>query len=107
IIVPAGDSRRYHYLVEDGEVELVSAHPSANGNGDDTGVLATLKTGDYFGHVTRPSLDCAVRARTRVRLLAIDRDAADALSEVRPDLALLLKRGVTVPANEPVPPKSP
>jgi CRP-like cAMP-binding protein len=91
IIVPSGDSRRYHYLVEAGEVEILS-HP-AHANGPDANVLSTLKAGDYFGHVTRPSLDCQVRARTRVRLLAIDREAADALSEVRPDLALLLKLG--------------
>jgi hypothetical protein len=30
-----------------------------------------------------------------VRLLAIDREAADALSAVRPDLALLLKKGTS------------
>ena len=87
IIVPAGEVRRYHYLVEIGEVEVVS------GAGNNGAILTTLKPGDYFGHVTRPSPDCCLRARTRVRLLAIDRSAADALSEVRPDLAMLLKQG--------------
>src|SRR5439155_19534067 len=74
IIVPAGEVRRYHYLVEIGEVEVVS------GAGNNGAILTTLKPGDYFGHMTRPSPDCCLRARTRVRLLAIDRSAADALS---------------------------
>jgi NADH dehydrogenase len=97
IIVPAGDSRHYHYLVEAGEVEVLSGAPQ--GTGASATVLSKLKAGDYFGHITRPSLDCQVRARTRVRLVAIDRQAADALSEVRPDLALLLKQGAP-PATE-------
>jgi CRP-like cAMP-binding protein len=59
-------------------------------------VVATLKPGQYFGHVTTPNAECCIRARTRVRLLAIDRDAANALSEVRPDLALLLKQNAPV-----------
>ena len=52
----------------------------------------SLHTGDYFSHLDHPGSDCAMRARTRVRLLGIDRDAADALSAVRPDLAILLKQ---------------
>jgi NADH dehydrogenase len=106
IIVPAGESRRYHYLVEAGEVEVLSAvsHEQAEG----ATIVSTLKAGDYFGHVTRPSVDCQLRARTRVRLLAIDREAADALSEVRPDLALLLKEGGARSGSDSVPiPKSP
>jgi CRP-like cAMP-binding protein len=78
-------------------VEILSGAPP--GNGTSATVLAQLKAGDYFGHITRPSVDCQVRARTRVRLLAIEREAADALSEVRPDLALLLKQGA-LPATE-------
>jgi len=58
-------------------------------------VLSSLKASDYFGDVTRPSLECCIRARTRVRLLAIDREAAEALSAVRPDVAMLLKQGGT------------
>jgi CRP-like cAMP-binding protein len=92
IIVPAGESRPYHYLVETGEVEVLSAALN-HGTTADATIVSTLKPGDYFGHVTRPSVDCQLRARTRVRLLAIDREAADALSGVRPDLAMLLKEG--------------
>lgn len=87
IIVPAGETRRYHYLVEAGEVEIVLA----NGNSE----VTFLKIGDYFGHTTRPSSDCSIRARTRVRLLSIDGYAAEALSAVRPDIARLLKQGAT------------
>jgi NADH:quinone reductase (non-electrogenic) len=90
IIVAQNDTRRFHYLVESGEVEVINA------TGGSESVVATLKPGQYFGHVTRPSAECCIRARTRVRLLAIDRDAADALSEVRPDLALILKQNAPV-----------
>jgi CRP-like cAMP-binding protein len=74
-------------VVESGDVDVVSN----DGNGES--LAGSFKEGDYFGHVTPPSPDCCIRARTRVRLLAIDREAADALSAVRPDLALLLKKG--------------
>jgi len=87
VIVPGGETRPYHYLVKAGEVDVVAK--SAAGES----LLATLKVGQYFGHVTRPNVDCCIRARTRVRLLAIDGDAAEALSEVRPDLAQILKAG--------------
>src|SRR6266540_1525299 len=87
VIVAEGDTRRYHYLVEAGEVEVLRR------TGNSQSVLSTLKAGDYFGHATRPEPDFSIRARTRVRLLAIDRDAADALSHVRPDLAMMLKEG--------------
>jgi CRP-like cAMP-binding protein len=92
VIVPLGETRRYHYLVEAGEVDVVA--PQAAGES----LLATLKMGEYFGHATRPNTDCCIRARTRVRLLAIDGDAAEALSEVRPDLAILLKQGTRTEA---------
>jgi CRP-like cAMP-binding protein len=87
IIVAAGETSSYHYLVESGEVDIVS--------NDRTGeaLVGSFKAGDYFGHVTELSPDCCIRSRTRVRLLVIDREAADALSAVRPDLALLLKKG--------------
>lgn len=89
IIVAAGETLRYHYLVESGDVDVVSS-------GDNGGVLlGSLKTGDYFGDVTRPNSACCIRARNRVRLLAIDREAAEALSAVRPDIAMLLKQGAT------------
>ncbi len=87
VIVPSGDTRHYHYIVEAGEVEVVASQRERES------VLATLQAGDYFGHVTRPQPEASIRARTRVRLLVIDRSAADALSEVRPDLATILKEG--------------
>lgn len=87
VIVPLGEIRPYHYLVEAGEVDIVAQQ------GAGESLLATLKVGEYFGHATRPNADCCIRARTRVRLLAIDGDAAQALTEVRPDLAMLLKQG--------------
>jgi NADH:ubiquinone reductase (H+-translocating) len=97
IIVPAGETRRYHYLVESGEVDVVS-----NDRGGEI-LAGSHKAGDYFGDATRPSPDCNIRARTRVRLLAIDREAADALSAVRPDLAMLLKQGTSgTPEKQPV-----
>jgi CRP-like cAMP-binding protein len=64
---------------------------SSDGNGE--AILHSLKAGDYFGEGARPQPDCWIRARTRVRLLAIDCEVADALSAVRPDAAMLLKRG--------------
>jgi hypothetical protein len=57
--------------------------------------VTTLRRGQYFGH-SIPSAECCIRARTRVRLLAIDGAVADALGEVRPDLALLLKQDAPV-----------
>jgi NADH dehydrogenase len=93
IIASANETRRYHYLVESGEVDIVS------GPADGEILLSSLKAGDYFGHLTRPGPDFLIRARTRVRLLAIDRHAADALSAVRPDLALLLKQNTRNTAN--------
>jgi NADH dehydrogenase len=87
MIVNQGDTRRYHYLIDTGEVEVLVR------NGNSLSVRTTLKAGDYFGHATRAETDSFIRARTRVRLLVIDRDAADALSHVRPDLALMLKEG--------------
>jgi NADH dehydrogenase len=86
IIVPPDDTRHFHYLVETGEVEFVAAA------GGSELILTTLKPGQYFGHETRTPAECCIRARTRVRLLAIDPEAAIALSALRPDLAVLLKQ---------------
>src|SRR5215469_5293009 len=85
IIVGAGETRRYHYMVESGQVDVVA------NNQDGEVILSSLKAGDYFGDDCRPVSDCRIRARTRVRLLAIDSEAASALSLVRPDLATILK----------------
>ncbi|HKU24843.1 MAG TPA: FAD-dependent oxidoreductase [Candidatus Sulfotelmatobacter sp.] len=85
IIIAAGETRKYHYLVESGQVDVVST------DRDGEVVLSSLKDGDYFGNESQPASGCCIRARTRVRLLAIDSEAADALSAVRPDLATILK----------------
>jgi CRP-like cAMP-binding protein len=92
IIVAAGETRRYHYLVESGDVDVVSS----DGTGE--AILQSLRAGDYFGEGARPKLDCCIRARTRVRLLAIDTEVADALSAVRPDAAMLLKQSKSATA---------
>jgi CRP-like cAMP-binding protein len=85
IIIAAGETRKYHYLVESGQVDVVSS------DRDGEVVLSSLEDGDYFGAESQPASGCCIRARTRVRLLAIDSEAADALSAVRPDLATILK----------------
>ena len=85
IIIAAGETRRYHYLVESGEVDVVA------GDRDHEAILSSLKEGDYFGDDCGPVSECSIRARTRVRLLEIGSEAADALSSVRPDLATILK----------------
>jgi CRP-like cAMP-binding protein len=87
LIVAAGETTRNHYLVESGDVDVFSI----DRNGE--ALVGSFKAGDYFGHETGLSPDCCIRSRTQVRLLAIDREAAAALSAVRPDLALLLKKG--------------
>jgi CRP-like cAMP-binding protein len=86
-IVAAGETRRFHYLVESGDLEVVSS------DGSKEAILQSLEPGDYFGEGARPTPDCSIRARTRVRLLAIDTQVAEALSAVRPDAAMLLKQG--------------
>jgi len=85
IIVGAGETRRYHYMVESGQVDVVA------NNQDGEVILSSLKAGDYFGDDCRPLSECCIRARTRVRLLAIASEAAAALSTIRPDLATILK----------------
>jgi len=90
IIVAPDDTRPFHYLVESGEVDMV-ADASSGGS-----VVTTLKPGQYFGQETRTTSECCLRARTRVRLLVIHREAANALSALRPDLALLLKQNAPI-----------
>ena len=84
IIVAPDDTRPFHYLVQTGDVDVI-AGPAGNET-----IVTTLKSGQYFGHQSRMTSGCCIRARTRVRLLAIHPEAARALSELRPDLALLL-----------------
>jgi hypothetical protein len=86
VIASADETRQYHYLVERGEVDVVA------GDKSDEHVLTTLRSGDYFCHLSNPSPAGSIRARTRVHLLGIDGYAAEALNAVRPDLAALLKQ---------------
>ena len=71
--------------MESGEVDVV-----AGGKNSET-VVTTLRAGDYFSHLSHQVPACSLRARTRVRLLGIDRNAAEALGAVRPDLTTLLE----------------
>jgi NADH:ubiquinone reductase (H+-translocating) len=86
VVIGQNDSEQFHYLVQSGELEIV------DGLADSQSALATVKVGEYVGRINLPTPQCALRARTRSRLLAIDPDAAEALSAVRPDLAALLKQ---------------
>jgi NADH:ubiquinone reductase (H+-translocating) len=97
IVIPKNDTRLLHYVVQAGELDVLE------GPENHESILRTLRPGEYFGDLTRPSSDCLVRARTRVRLLAIEQGAAEALSEARPDLAILLKQsnGTGQPSDTP------
>jgi NADH dehydrogenase len=86
IIVAMNETRPFHYLVETGEVEVLTSRDTTES------VAATLKQGQYFGYTSWAGASYCIRARTRVRLLEIDRAAANALSGLRPDLALLIKQ---------------
>jgi NADH dehydrogenase len=89
IVVGAGETRRYHYLVESGEADVVS--------GDRNGerLIGSHKAGDYFSDATHPNSGCSIRARTRLRLLAIDAGALDTLSAVWPGMEKLLKQSAS------------
>jgi len=55
IIVAAGATNRYHYLVESGEVDVVSMA----GNGE--AIVGSFEAGDYFGHATPLDAECCIR----------------------------------------------
>jgi NADH:ubiquinone reductase (H+-translocating) len=90
MVVEQNETRKFHYVVQAGELEMLSKRS------EQEQLVKTFRAGEYLGHMTRPDADCWVRARTRVRLLAIEEEAAQALSEVRPDLAVLLKENLPV-----------
>jgi len=54
IIVATGETRRFHYLVESGDLDVVSSE------GNKEAILQSLKAGDYFGEGARPRLDCSI-----------------------------------------------
>jgi NADH dehydrogenase len=94
VIVAAGQASRYHYLVEAGDVDIVSD------SGTET-VVAALTPGDYFSDATRPGPQCCIRARTRARVVVIHDDAIATLTAVRPDIARLLLQSTASAAEVP------
>ena len=79
-IVREGDVGQSLYIIRSGEVEVVKH----GANGGRPPVLATLRAGDHFGEVAvfqRVRRTATVRAKTRVELLQLRREAALALSE--------------------------
>ncbi len=79
-IVREGDVGQSLYIIRSGEVEVVKQ----GANGEPPTVLATLGPGDHFGEVAvfqRVRRTATVRAKTRVELLHMRREAALALSE--------------------------
>jgi len=92
-IVREGDVGQSLFIIRSGEVEVLKS--SANGGSPE--VLATLRTGDHFGEVAvfkRVRRTASVRAKTRVELLHVRREAAVALSESSTDLAESLRGGL-------------
>jgi NADH dehydrogenase len=85
-IVREGEVGQSLYIIRTGEVEVFKR--SANGGPPDQ--LATLRPGDHFGEVAVFSglrRTATVRAKTRVELLHVMREAALALSDSSPHLA--------------------
>ena len=93
-IVREGDVGQSLFIVRTGEVEVLRRN-----NGGPPDLLATLRAGDHFGeaavfrHMRRTA---TVRAKTRVELLHVCREAALALSESSAALAEKL----STPPNE-------
>lgn len=89
-IVREGEIGNDLYLVRSGEVEVWKRRD----DGRDSDVVAVLGVGDRFGEVAvfeGVRRTATVRARTRVELLRVRRDAAVALTESSADLARTLK----------------
>jgi NADH dehydrogenase len=95
-IVREGDVGTSLFIIQDGEVEVYRGGP-------DGPVLATLGKGQHFGEIAvfeRCERTASVRAKTRVKLLQVRREAAVALSEALPVAGETLrsKPGEPVPA---------
>jgi hypothetical protein len=56
-------------------------------------LVGSFQQGDYFGNATGQGSNDCIRARTRVRLLSMEHEAAQALSAVRPEIAVLFGAG--------------
>lgn len=79
-IVREGDVGQSLFIIRSGEVEVFKKMA----NGEPPALLATLRAGDHFGEVAvfrRMRRTATVRAKTRVELLHVRREAALALSE--------------------------
>ncbi|MCW5551298.1 MAG: FAD-dependent oxidoreductase [Verrucomicrobiae bacterium] len=85
-IIREGDVGQSLFIIRAGEVEVLKQRAA----GSDPEVVATLKAGDHFGEVAvfrGIRRTATVRARTRVELLHVQREAALALSESSHEIA--------------------
>ena len=85
-IVREGEVGQSLFIIRTGEVEVLK-QPA---NGGPPELLATLRTGDHFGEVAvfrHLRRTATVRAKTRVDLLHVRREAALALSESSIEIA--------------------
>ncbi len=85
-IVREGEVGQSLFIIRSGEVEVLKH----SANGGPPQVLATLRAGDHFGEVAvfhRMRRTATVRAKTRVDLLHVGREAALALSESSAEIA--------------------
>lgn len=85
-IVREGDVGQSLFIIRSGEVEVFKAMA----NGEPPALLATLRAGDHFGEVAvfrRMRRTATVRAKTRVELLHLRREAALALSQSSAQIA--------------------
>ncbi|MBE0543872.1 MAG: FAD-dependent oxidoreductase [Verrucomicrobia bacterium] len=85
-IIREGDVGQSLFIIRSGEVEVLKQRPDGSG----PEVVATLKAGDHFGEVAvfrGIRRTATVRARTRVELLHVQREAALALSESSHEIA--------------------
>ncbi|HEV7402411.1 MAG TPA: FAD-dependent oxidoreductase [Chthoniobacteraceae bacterium] len=79
VILAPGEPSLFHYVVQTGEVEVLT-----------DGATETLRAGALFCDDLSTERRATVRARSRVRLLAVEKTAAAAVMAARPDVAALL-----------------
>lgn len=91
-IVIEGDVGKSLYVIQEGEVEVYK------GSHADGKLIATLGVGQHFGEVAvfqRCERTASVRAKTRVRVLQVRREAALVLSESLPEAGARLRANPT------------
>jgi NADH dehydrogenase len=89
MIVQQGEVGRHLYVIRSGEAEVVRNAP------DGEVLLNTLGPGDHFGETAvfqNVRRTATVRARTRMRVLVIERDEAVGLSEAVKTFGEAVKR---------------